>query len=160
MQHKSKAFCFQWQSDKIQDIFIGKHFGYAPNILTREIHYEKRKKEIIITERTKDDTQIELNLTFHPYVELKQEGKKIILNNEIEIECEELPSREKTPYSREYGHLSETNKIIIRKQGNNLITKIKLQTEPIKIVEKIFVKLKKEKKNLKKEQTSPEEEYY
>ncbi|MBI5797818.1 heparinase II/III family protein [Candidatus Woesearchaeota archaeon] len=150
MEHKTKSICFQWQTDKLQDIFIGKHFGYNPNIITREIHYEQLKKEITITERTKEDALMELNFTFEPSIEIKQEGEKIILNNEIEIDCEEIPSIEITPYSQEYGQLSETKKITIKKQGNNLITKIKLHTEPIKILQKT-----------KKERSpSKEEEYY
>ncbi len=124
MGHKSKALCFQWQSDKIQDVFIGKNFAYTPNILTREIHYEKRKKELTITERTKEDATMELHLTFDPSVHLRVEGKQVILNEEIEISCEVIPIVEKTPFSREYGAISQTNKIVLKKEGNNLITKI------------------------------------
>jgi len=127
MENKTKATCFQWQTGKDHDIFIGKHQGYIPNIVTREILYDKRKKEIIITERLKEDTKMKLNITFDPSVNIKQEGKKIKLNDELEINCEEIPLLTKTPFSKKYGHLSETNKIILKKEGNNLVTKISLK---------------------------------
>ena len=62
MEHTTKAICFQWQTGKIQDIFIGKHFGYSPNIVTREILYDKMKKEIIV----------QLNKTFEESVHIEQ----------------------------------------------------------------------------------------
>ena len=164
MEHKTKAICFQWQSDKIQDVFIGKHFGYSPNVLTREIHYEKRKKEITITERLKDDAAMELNVYFDPSVKVKQEGYKIFLDEEIEMEIETPGTIEKAIYSREYGHISDTKGVKIKKQGNNLITKIRLKKEPIVYTkkeelprkEKTIIKEKPKKESPK----SVEEEYY
>ena len=164
MEHKTKAICFQWQSDKIQDVFIGKHFGYSPNVLTREIHYEKRKKELTITERTKDNASMELNLYFDPMVQLKQEGYKIFLDNEVEIETEVQGTIEKALYSREYGHISDTKGIKIKKQGNNLITKIRFKKEAI-VYTKKEEPVKKERtilkeKTKKEAPKSLEEEYY
>ncbi len=128
MNEKTKSLCFQWQSDKYQDVFIGKHSGYIPNILTREIHYGKTNKEITITERTKEDATMELNFFFEPFIQIKQKGTQVFLGKEIEITCEVPGTIETVPFSKKYGQLSETKSLKIKKEGNNLVTKIKLNT--------------------------------
>ncbi len=180
MENNTKAFCFQWQSDSIQDIFIGKHIGYAPNTVTREIHYEKRNKEITITDRLKEEASIELNFYFHPERKIKKEKNKIILDEELVLECESEPFLNKCLYSREYGHLGETNCVTLQKKGNAIVTKIyplrRKEEALIKIVKEtetpkkeerniLETKEKKEKKALKKvlkkkEEKTLEEEYY
>ena len=169
MENNTKAFCFQWQADKTQDIFIGKHLGYKPNIITREIHYDKMKKEIVITDRLKEEAELELNLYFYPEINIEQKGKKVFLNKEICIECELEPVISTTIYSREYGHLSQTKRLTIKKKGNALLTRIypieRKEEALIKIIyeEKITPKEEKQKrvrKSITKKEQSPEEEYY
>ncbi|MDP3728631.1 MAG: alginate lyase family protein [bacterium] len=179
MENQTNAFCFQWQSDKIQDIFIGKHFAYAPNIITREIHYEKSKKEITITDRLKEEADIELNFYIHPQRKIRKENNKVIIDEELVIECEFEPFINKCLYSREYGHLGETNCITLKKKGNALLTKIyplqRKEDSLIKIIHEesppIKETPKKEEKQItpkktvkkalkKKEEKNLEEEYY
>src|SRR3989338_7071290 len=159
MGNKTKALCFQWQTNRIQDIFIGKHFGYNPNSITREIEYNKIKKEILITDRLKEEADLELNLYFHPEIKIEKEGKKVFLDKKICIECEEEPIIEKTIYSQEYGHLSETKKITLTKKGSILHTKIyPLLKEQERTVEEETPK--RSSKKIQEKQKSKEEEYY
>lgn len=159
MKHRTKAFCFQWQTDKFQDIFIGKHFGYTPNIVTREIRYDKRKKEIQITDRLKQDAELELNIFFHPKIGIKQEGKKIILNEELEIDNHENSILSNAPYSQEYGNIGETKKITLKKKGNLLQIRISMKDKRKEdLIEGKTKKIKKEK--IQKKETTLEEEYY
>ena len=175
MENKTNSFCFQWQSDKIQDVFIGKHMGYAPNIVTREVHYEKLKRELTITDRLKEEADIELNFYIHPDRTVRKEKNKVIIDGELTLECEFEPLINKCLYSREYGHLGETQCITLKKKGNAILTKIyldRLKEEPLtKTIEK-EIKKKEEEKIIDKKQViksskkkelkigNSEEEYY
>jgi len=128
MENNAKAMCFQWQTDKIQDVFIGKHFGYTPNIVTREIHYDRIKKQITIADRMKEEADLECSIHLHPEVKVRQEKNKVYLNDELMIEYDEEPTISKAMYSPQYGVKGETNKITIKKKSNALLTKIYFQT--------------------------------
>ncbi len=85
MEERSDARCEKWVDNTKETIFIGKHKGFDPYIHAREIIYNKRKKEVIITDTINNKPKkIELNLHFDPGTKIK-EKKDWIIDNKIKI---------------------------------------------------------------------------
>lgn len=126
MDHKTQARCTTWNIEKEQEQFIGTHKGYAPFIVTREIIYDKKKKEIVIKDQTNNEAGLELNIHLNKGIKVKKEDGRIIFDKELEIETENaeiIPSI----YSPSYGIKEENQKLRIQKHGKELITVIKLK---------------------------------
>ena len=128
MDHKTQARCTTWNIGKEHEQFIGTHKGYAPFIVTREILYDKKKKEIRIKDKTNNEADLELNIHFNKGVNVKKEDNRILLGKEIEMEtgpAEIIPSI----YSPSYGIKEENKRLRIQKHGKELITVIKLKQQ-------------------------------
>ncbi|MBT4174768.1 alginate lyase family protein [archaeon] len=63
MLWKSKAKCIKWETGE-KDVFVGKHQGFDPHTHLRRIIYDKKRKEVLITDKvTKFPKRLEIN--FH-----------------------------------------------------------------------------------------------
>jgi len=123
MEHKSHAKLIKFESNSERDIFIGEHQGFNQKV-RRQIILDKKEKKIIITDSIEKEDNLTLNLHLYPDTNIEKTKNKLKLNDSLIIETEEKAIILDTFYSENYGKITPSKAIQIKKTGKNLTTKI------------------------------------